>query len=98
MSSLFSNHEDVEIEIIEAAEFYDIESIGLGKKFVDEIEIAIEKISCFPYADPIIKGGIRKKELNKFSYSLFYSIKAEEIRILAVAHHKRRPFYWRRRK
>ncbi len=98
MSYLFSIHEDAEIEIIEAVEFYDIESTGLGDIFVDEIQIAIDKISYFPYANPIIKGRIRKKDHNRFPYSLFYSIKVEEIRILAVAHHKRRPFYWVRRK
>jgi len=33
--------------------------------------------------------------LPKFSYSLFYRILEEEqIRILAVAHHKRKPQYW----
>ncbi|MEO8436328.1 MAG: type II toxin-antitoxin system RelE/ParE family toxin [Pyrinomonadaceae bacterium] len=32
------------------------------------------------------------------SYSLIYMVSGDEIRILAVAHHNRRPGYWRGRK
>jgi len=28
------------------------------------------------------------------SFHIFYSFSAEAIRILAIAHQKRRPFYW----
>ena len=35
--------------------------------------------------------------LLRFPYSLVYSVREHEMRILAVAHQKRRPFYWRGR-
>ncbi len=34
----------------------------------------------------------------RFPYSLVYSVRPNEIRIVAVAHQKRRPFYWRARR
>ncbi|MBS1914061.1 MAG: hypothetical protein JST22_18890 [Bacteroidetes bacterium] len=40
---------------------------------------------------------IRMKNLIRFPYWLVYSIRANEIRILAVAHQKKRPNYWRSR-
>ncbi|HEX4953384.1 MAG TPA: hypothetical protein VF017_08330 [Thermoanaerobaculia bacterium] len=40
---------------------------------------------------------MRRLVLNRFPYSLFYTADSEEIRIFAVAHHSRRPGYWRHR-
>jgi toxin ParE1/3/4 len=97
MNRLFSIHETAEIEINEAADFYDLESPGLGNVFVDEVQRAVEIISQFPDAAPLIRGSVRKKLLAKFPYYLIYSVRPDELRLLAVAHQKRRPFYWRGR-
>ncbi len=94
MNRLIFIHEVAEIEINEAANFYDLKCPGLSKDFIDEIQKAINTIAEFPDATPIIKGKIRKKTLLKFPYSLFYSVRKDSIRILAIAHQKRRPFYW----
>jgi len=98
MSRLFSIHETAEAEINEAADFYDLEDPGLGSVFIDEVERAIESISQFPGAAQLVRGCVRKKPLVKFPYSLVYSVRPDEVRLLAVAHQKRRPFYWRGRR
>jgi plasmid stabilization system protein ParE len=98
MSRLLSIHEAAEAEINEAADFYDIESSGLGSVFIDEIQRAIVNISEFPEVAPLIRGRVRKRPIAKFPYSMVYSVRPNEIRILAVAHQKRRPFYWRGRR
>jgi toxin ParE1/3/4 len=98
MSRLLSIHEVAEAEINEAADFYDIESPGLGSVFMDEIQRGIGSISEFPEAAPLVRGRVRKRPIPKFPYSMVYSVRPDEIRILAVAHQKRRPFYWRGRR
>jgi len=98
MSRLLVIHEAAEAEINEAADFYDIRSPGLGNEFIDEIQRAIGRISQFPEAAPLVRGRVRKRPIAKFPYSLIYSVRPDEIRVLAVAHHKRRPFYWRGRR
>jgi plasmid stabilization system protein ParE len=98
MRRLLSIHEAAEAEINEAADFYDIESPGLGSVFIDEIQRAIGSISEFPEAAPLVRGRVRKRLVAKFPYALVYSVRPDEIRILAVAHLKRRPFYWRGRR
>ena len=98
MSQLPSIHEAAEAEINEAADFYDAESPGLGDVFIDDIERAIARISEFPEAAPLVRGRVRKRIIAKFPYSLVYSVRGDQIRILAVAHLKRRPFYWRGRR
>jgi len=91
-------HELAEIEIEEAADFYDMQSPGLGSAFIDEFQRALERIVEFPNAGPLIHGRVRKRFLSRFPFSVIYSVKAKKIRILAVAHQKRRPFYWRGRR
>jgi toxin ParE1/3/4 len=97
MSRLLLIHEAAEAEIDEAADFYDMQSPGLGREFLTEIERTIRSISEFPEAAPLVYGRVRKRTIAKFPYALVYSVRPKEIRILAVAHHKRRPFYWRGR-
>jgi toxin ParE1/3/4 len=98
MNRSISFHQEAEVEFNEAADFYDLESPGLGMAFIDEVQRVIETISQFPEASPLIRERVRRKILIKFPYALIYSLRETEIRILAVAHEKRRPFYWRGRR
>lgn len=98
MSPTLSIHETAEAEINEAADFYDIESPGLGSVFIDEIQRALKSIVDVPDAAPLLRGRVRRRIMTKFPYSLVYSVRRDEIRVLAVSHHKRRPFYWRGRR
>ncbi|MBZ0160073.1 MAG: type II toxin-antitoxin system RelE/ParE family toxin [bacterium] len=98
MSRRFSIHETAEAEINEAADFYDLEDPGLGSVFIDEVERGVESISQFPEAAQFVRRRVRKKPLVRFPYSLVYSVRPDEVRLLAVAHQKRRPFYWRGRR
>ena len=83
-----------ERELTEAIEFYDLESPGLGDVFLSEVEHALAQVTAFPEAAQPLRDGIRRRILHKFPYALLYSLRSDQIRILAVAHTKRRPFYW----
>ena len=48
----------------------------------------------FPVSGAEILPGIRKHVLQKFRYSLIYTVEEDCLLILAVAHHSRRPGYW----
>ena len=80
-----------------ALDYLNVESPGLGEIFLDDIQHAIALITFYPEIAPIAKGRARRKVLRRFPYSLIYSVVGEEVRILAVMHHHRRPFYWRHR-
>ncbi len=81
----------------EAVDYLNRESTGLGEIFLDDIQYAIDIIVSHPKIAPVIKERVRRKLLRRFPYSLIYSVVGEEIRILAVMHQRRRPFYWRHR-
>jgi toxin ParE1/3/4 len=90
-------HELAEIELNEAAEFYESQVAGLGKIFLSDIEHAIESIKANPESSPRILKIVRIRTLRRFPFKLLYSILDRTVYILAVAHHKRRPYYWRHR-
>ena len=91
-------HEAAVVELNDAADFYNLECPGLGLTFLGEIESALATIGQFPEATPLLHGRVRRKILPRFPYAIIYSYRDEQIRVLAIAHEKRRPFYWRGRR
>jgi plasmid stabilization system protein ParE len=92
-----SVHEHAELELNDAAVFFETKREGLGLRFLSAFEAALAHIRKHPEASPLIIKNIRRKVLRGFPYSVLYSIKSDRIRILAVANQRRRPFYWRGR-
>jgi plasmid stabilization system protein ParE len=91
-------HRDALRELDDAADYYDRESVGLGSVFVDEVEAGLARIRLHSDAAPEIASGVRKLVLARFPYSLIYEPRDDFVRILAVAHQRRRPHYWRERR
>ena len=93
-----SFHEHAEFELNDAAAFFESERVGLGARFLSQVEGALAYIRAHPEASPVVIQDVRRKVLRRFPYSIMYSIKPDRIRILAIASQKRRPFYWHGRK
>ena len=91
-------HRLAEIELNEAAEYYERERSGLGRAFLNEIERAIHSILEHPEGSPLVAETVRRKLVRRFPYGILYSVRKDGIRILAIMNLKRRPFYWRGRK
>ncbi len=83
-----------EEEMTEAALFYEIASTGLGSDFLDDVQRAVNRLSAYPYAGELIDSNLRRALLHRFPFSLIYTIEANNIVIVAVAHHGRDPEYW----
>ena len=90
-------HPEADAEIAEAARYYETRSPGLGFSFLMELDDSIEQVVANPEAFQLVSREIRRKPLRRFPYSLLYVIEADRIRVVAAAHHRRRPDYWRSR-
>lgn len=90
-------HTDAETEVLDAADYYERRSSGLGSEMLGELERALEQVSSSPELCPRIGRRVRRKPLWRFPYSLVYAVYSDRIRTVAFAHQKRRPFYWRKR-
>jgi len=87
-------HIEAEIEMNEAAAYLERGFPGLGGFFLAAVEKAVNHIRLFPEAAVLIRGRARRRPVPRFPYSIVYSIRNTQIRILAVSHQKRRPYYW----
>jgi len=83
--------------MIEAALFYEARSEGLGFEFLDGAQRLIDLVREHPRLGQSVGGRFRQAVLRRFPFSLIYSEEPAEIVIIAVAHQKRRPGYWRDR-
>jgi len=93
----YSFHPLAESELVDAARYYEARSTGLGHSFLAAVRRAIEQILAYPESSPVVRRGLRRKALRRFPYSLIYGTALGDIKIIAVMHQKRRPFYWKRR-
>lgn len=87
-------HEEAEAELLDEIGYFESRAKGLGRRFFAEICRAECIIAEFPESGEEILPGIRKIIVRKFRHLLIYSIEEDELLILAVAHHARRPGYW----
>lgn len=81
-------------EYLDAVDFYNLQSEGLGNKFITEIQKTLNIIKKYPKSYSPFTSNSRKAVVNVFPYNLIYAINQNKIVILAVAHQNRKPKYW----
>jgi toxin ParE1/3/4 len=91
-------------EIDAAVAWYDAqtEEPRVGDELLRAIDVALVRIAEQPGAFALVPGvavrlGVRRCTLRRFPYGVVFIELAEEIRVLALAHTRRRPGYWRSR-
>ena len=90
---------EAELELIDGALFYAREANAeLGLAFIAEFERALGVLCTYPRLGPVWRSSTRRFPLRRFPYSIIYQVKPEEIRVIALAHQRREPGYWRGRK
>jgi toxin ParE1/3/4 len=87
-------HRLAELELSDAAQYYETESPGLGTAFLNEIGRCTAAIVEHPEAGTLVRGSVRRRLLHRFPYGILYSYTTTSIRILAIMNLKRRPNYW----
>ena len=86
-------------ELTAAVAWYESQRLGLGAELLDSVSTAIERIEQQPelgsasFADP----RMRRALVDRFPYDVIYRLTADDIVIVAIAHQKRRPGYWKHR-
>lgn len=86
-------------ELHDTAAFYTLKAnVELGLTFVAEFERTANLVLANPLLGAVFRGTRRRYILRRFPYSIIYQVTADDLLILAVAHHRRRPGYWADRK
>lgn len=84
-------------ELKEAVTYYNAQSTGLGDEFRDEVWATAQRIKKFPETWRPLSPSIRRCPTNRFPYGLIYTVSSKEILLIAVAHNRQAPEYWRSR-
>lgn len=85
------------IELDEAIRYYDHQLLGLGLRFFQEIDAAVERIKFMPEAWTKIGRRTRRCLVKGFPFALLYITEKDEIIVTAVAHLHRDPEYYKDR-
>ncbi len=84
-------------EITDAAEFYHQVSPKLSADLLLKFYETLDLIVKAPLRNRLIRRKYRKLNLRRFPYKVVYRVVKDTVYVVAFAHHKRRPSYWRGR-
>ncbi len=97
MKPLVINDEAAD-ELDEAIRYYETKSPGIGLNLAAKVSEAFQRIERNPQLYPFHKDtNVQKCFVRRFPYTVFYMELEEHIVVIAVAHQKRRPDYWKLR-
>jgi plasmid stabilization system protein ParE len=90
-------HPNAEQEYLAALAWYRERSPTAAEEFESAVEQAIDRIRESPQRWPTYFGNFRKYTLRQFPFAVIYEELLTETTILAIAHGRRRPGYWKGR-
>jgi toxin ParE1/3/4 len=87
-------------DLNDAADWYEAQRATLGLVFLREVARAFEVIAENPQMWAVWPGWssrprVRRFVLQRFPFAIAYIVQRQRVLILAVAHGRRRPGYWR---
>jgi plasmid stabilization system protein ParE len=93
---------EAETEYRLAGHYYEQVRDRLGIEFFDAVDATIGRICDRPAAGSRVRGvtadlGVRRRAVTRFPYHVVYIEMASDIRIVAIAHDRRKPGYWSER-
>jgi plasmid stabilization system protein ParE len=96
-------HEAAVEELADAAEWYESKAIGLGRRFLDSVDAAAQTLDEHPKLGRVWEHSalprnveVRRFPLREFPFLIVYALEPE-LTVLAIAHARRVPGYWRDR-
>lgn len=90
-------HPEARLEFLDTVAHYETCHPGLGDRFIQSINSALESIGDNPQAWTEIEQDVRRKLTRVFPYALLYTIEPECVLVVAVMHCHKEPGYWRAR-
>ena len=89
-------HPEADAEFAAQIEHYEHEQQGLGKRFYHDVIASLEWIAVNPTV-PRLRKTYRRFNLKVFPFFIAYVAERDLIRVLSVAHSRRKPEYWKKR-
>lgn len=84
-------------ELLAEVAYYSNKELGLGSRFLTAGEDAAARALAYPLTGTPASENTRRMFLKDFPFALVYRPEENGIIVFALAHHARRPEYWRDR-
>lgn len=88
---------EAELDIEEAARWYEKQLAGLGSAFLDEFLVTLERVAELPSLYPTVYRNIRRALTHRFPFGIYYRIENERLVVIAVMHGSQSPARWKKR-
>ena len=93
---------EAEDDLAAAVDWYEAQRTGLGSQLWAAIRRTLEQVQESPESFALVPGApedlpVRAAFVRKFPYKIVYFDLPEVVRVLAFAHLRREPLYWRDR-
>jgi plasmid stabilization system protein ParE len=91
---------EAENELNAACDWYEQQCVGLGNELLQAIHEIVARVADYPSSGALHPHvskdlGARRMLVKRFPYAVVYLDFPDEIRIIAFAHTRRKPGYWR---
>lgn len=91
-------HSAISDDLVNALDYYDGISIALGNRFRENVDRRLDDIANDPEMFPVDNPPVRFAKIDRFPYLIFFAVKSEVVRILAIVHGTSNPEKWRTRR
>jgi toxin ParE1/3/4 len=90
-------HRAAEEELAAAMEVGEARATGLGTDLLHEVRRVVDLLCDAPDIGAPMDELRRRFPLQRFPFGIIYRVQGDTLRILAIAHRRQKPGYWRRR-
>ena len=88
---------EAEIDLLEIVYYYTFCGENLGEYFLNSYDHVVAKIKEKLLVFRQVRKNTRRALMNKFPYTVTFTILGEDLHIICVLHHKRKPKLWQQR-
>jgi plasmid stabilization system protein ParE len=86
-----------ERDVRAAQKWYARQRPGLDLSFRDDLNHVLDQVRAHPASFPVVHEAVRRANLQRFPYGVFYVPGVKDLLILGVVHHARHPSRWKTR-
>ena len=88
---------EAELDLADAAFWYEAQQNGLGRQFLGEALAVFAALADSPHLHPVVHRNTRRALLRRFPFGVYYRIEAATIVVVADMHGSRNPNRWKQR-
>ena len=90
--------DEAESDIRDAYEWYEGKQENLGKSFMLDVELTLDRIEENTELYELVFASTRRALCRRFPYAIYFIVDNLNIVVVAVLHQRRRPSVWQNRK